>query len=288
MMVGSYMDESFDRKQAGVFSVGGILARGIPLFDLDRRWEQLRKRPDIGIKYFKASECQSGKGEFAKFVADPNNITPKERTILDSISHEFLDLIAHPVPFDDDAHLCVQGVGVVQSEFYDVIRDPNAKAILGNSPYRLAYDLAMIQCAWAMKELGGGEEGWEVSFICDEDAEHSPMAAEAFRNLRSTNPNASKYMATFSSVDDKKCEPLQAADAAIFEIRRAFNLSLGLWNGELRKQFNVLADAHAMFLMTHTKKEQLLHIVANHKPGEPFKLDTIMEMHLDEDIKISL
>jgi len=54
MIIGSYMDESFDSKQSGVFVVGGLLGQGVPFFELERRWEALRKRPDIDIQYFKA------------------------------------------------------------------------------------------------------------------------------------------------------------------------------------------------------------------------------------------
>jgi hypothetical protein len=245
----------------------------------------LLKRPDIDIKYFKASECTLGIGQFAKFVADPNNITSDERAKLDSISREFLNLIAHPVPFDSKSYICVHGIGVVQDEFYDVIKNKKARAILGASPYRLAYDLAMIQCAWAMKQLG--DRYW-VAFVCDKDKEHTPFAGEAYSNLKETNPVAAAYMGSFDSDDDKHCEQLQAADAAVYEVRRALNLSLKMWEGELRKQFNILAAAHSMFIITHTRRDQLLHIVNTHKPGEPFKLDTLMEMHQEEDIRIIL
>jgi hypothetical protein len=284
MMIGSYMDESFDLKQSGIFAVGGILGKGVPIFELERGWERLLQRPDINIKYFKASECQNGRGEFAKFVADPKNITTDERSTLDSISHEFLRLICHPVPFDDRHFLCLQGTGIIQEDFYDVIKDANARAILGKSPYRLAYDLAMIQCAWAMKELGDGKPGYCVSFVCDEHEEHSPLAGEAYRNLKETNPNAAEYMCSFSSSDEKKCSPIQAADAAVFEVRRALNLALKHWPGELRKQFHLLAEDRAVFLVTHTSREQLEWIVANHKPGEPFKLDELMNRQLGENI----
>lgn len=284
-MIVSYMDESYDPMPSGVFAVGGLLGRGVPFFELERRWENLRKRPDIGIECFKASECEHGTGQFAKFVVDSRAITPAERSKLDSISQEFLSLIAHPVPFDDTTYICVQGVGVVQDDFYDVIKDANARAILGDNPYRLAYDFAMIQCAWAMKELG---QSYCVSFVCDEHEKYSPYAYEAYRNLKATNPNAAEYMTTFSSEDDKKCEPLQAADAAIFEVRRALQLALGQWKGKLRDQFSILSNARSVFLITHTRKEQLLHIVANHKAGEPYKLDTLMELQLDQDVKITI
>lgn len=287
-MIASYMDESFDMRNQGVFVVGGFLGRGVPIFELERNWEKLRRRPDIDIQYFKASECERGRGQFAKFVADPKNITPPERSKLDSISHEFLNLIVNPVPFDDKSYLCIQGVGVVQQDFYDVIKDANARAILGDSPYRLAYDFAMIQCAWAMKELEKSIKREYVSFVCDEDEVHSPLANEAYRNLKKTNPTAAEYMATFGTADEKKCEPLQAADAAVFEVRRALNLSLGQWKGNLRKQFNILADAKTMFLITHSNKAQLLHIVKDHKPDEPFKLDALMELQLNENIRIKI
>ena len=294
------MDESVDTDKQGVFAVGGFLGRGIPIFELERNWEKLRKRQDIDIKYFKASECKSGTGQFRKFVADPKNVTPVERARLDALSHEFLSLIINPVPFDSRSFLCIHGVGVVQQDFYDVIKDTNARAILGGSPYRLAYDFAMVQCAWAMQELETEVQTKKlrtmdtspsreyVSFVCDEDEEHSALAKDAYLNLKSSNPMAAQYMATFDSVDDKKCEPLQAADAAVFEVRRALNLALGLWPGALRKQFNLLADANVVFLITHTSKDQLLHVVNEHKPGEPFKLDALMEMQVSENIRFKI
>jgi hypothetical protein len=293
------MDESFDPKGKGIFAVGGILGRGVPLFELERRWQKLLDRADIGLKYFKASECERGNKQFAKFLANPKNISPSERAKLDSISHEFLDLIIHPVAFDDRSYLCIQGVGVVQEDFYEVIKDDNARAILGDSPYRLAYDFAMIQCAWAMKELEKNLKADKqktmdtsssrnpVSFVCDEDEEHSHLAPEAYRNLKKTNTQAAEYMATFSSAKDTDCGTLQAADAAVFEMRRALNLALKQWPGAVRRQFNLLADANVMFLVTHSNKEQLLHIVQTHKPGEPFRLDALMEMDVNESIKLS-
>jgi|SRR2546422_3445290 len=50
----SYMDESCDDPGTGVFVVGGLLARGVQSFELERKWESLRKHPDIDIAYFKA------------------------------------------------------------------------------------------------------------------------------------------------------------------------------------------------------------------------------------------
>jgi hypothetical protein len=283
VLIGSYMDESFDARPKGVYAVGGILGRGAAIFELERRWEKLRKRPDIDIEYFKASECERGKGQFAKFCAIPEKPTPKEKKKLDSMSHEFLDLIADVAPFDDRKYLCIHAVGVIQKDFYEVIKDPKAKAILGPSPFRLAYDFALIQCAWTMKQLG---KEFGVSFVCDADQEHASVVGPDFIKLQESNPKAAEYMLTFSTLDEKKCEPLQAADAAVYEVRRALNISLKQWTGPLRKQFSALSDARVMFLISHATKEQLLQIVSTHKPGEPFRLDALMEMKPpDENIR---
>ena len=185
------------------------------------------------------------------------------------------------MPWEDTSYLTATGIGIVQEDFYDVIKDNYARSILGNSPYRFAYDLAMIQCAWSMKELGTGDH---VSFICDECEEHSSLAYEAYLNLKNTNPNAAKYMGTYSSEDEKKCDSLQAADAVIFEIRRVLNLALRQRKGALRKQFSILAGAKNVFIIQHAKREHLLNIVATHEPGEPFKLDEIMDQRFTENI----
>jgi hypothetical protein len=286
MLIGSYMDESFDKQPTGVYAVGGVLARCVPIFELERKWEKLRTRPDINITYFKASECERGFGEFAKFCAFPKQPTATEKAKLESISHEFLNLIADVAPMDGgQKYICVHGVGVVQSDFYDVIKDPKAKAVLGPSPFRLAYDFALMQCAWAMKEVG---PDYCVSFTCDEDQEHHEVVGDAYTKLKNANPRAAKYMNSFSTADEKKCQVLQAADAAVYEVRRALNASLKHWEDPLRKQFSILSEARAMFLITHTKREQLEYIVASHKPGEPFKLDALMDMQPEENIKLPI
>jgi hypothetical protein len=280
MMICSYMDESVDKGPTGVYAVGGILARGVAIFELERKWERLRKRPDIDIEFFKASECERGFGQFSRFCATPKSPTAAEKAKLESISKEFLGLIADVAPYDGQGYICIHGVGVVQSEFYDVITDSQAKAVLGPSPFRLAHDFALVQCAWAMKQLG---PAYNVSFVCDEDQEHSNVVEAAYEELKTANPIAAEYMNTFSTADEKKCEPLQAADAAVYEVRRALNGSLKHWYDPLRSQFSVLADARAMFLITHTTRAQLEHIVTTHSPGEPFKLDALMEAQPPEE-----
>jgi hypothetical protein len=281
----SFMDESFDPKHKGkyrgYFTVGGFMGRGIAVFELERRWEKLLEKH--GLLYFKASECANGWGQFSKFVSDSKKITPDERAVLDSISFEFIDLIAHPIVLDDTPYLACYGGGIIQDEFYDVIRDDYARSVLGDSPYRLAYDFAFILGAWMMKQLG---EGWGACFVCDEHEVYSPLAPEAYRHLKETNPEAAQYMLSFTSMDEKKCAPVQAADAVVYEVRRALNFKGGCaeLSGTLRKQFQLLSDVHGMAYVGYANKKQLEWIVANHKPGEPFKLDDLMKLEIGDNI----
>jgi hypothetical protein len=282
VMYGCYLDESFDMKQSGFYAVGGFIAKGLPTFELERSWEKCLKRH--GLNYYKASECESGKGQFAKFVAAPISITAVERKLLDSISQEFCQIIGLPVEYDPRNFLALFGVGVVQTDFYDVIKNPAALAILGKSPYRLAYDMAMVQAAWAMKELGDGEPIHCVSFVCDEDEEHIDTAPISYRSLKQANPVAAQYMCTFSTADEKQCAPLQAADLVIYEIRKVLKYHKKDYETKLRQQFGMFADSRIMFYVGHTERVQLEWIVANHKPGEPFKVDELMKLEITENI----
>lgn len=282
-MIGCYLDESIDPKKVGVFAVGGMLSRGRPMFGLEARWEALRKRPDINIEYFKASECQSGKKQFRKFVNDPDNITIAERSTLDSIWSEFLDILV------GDDHDCgiVFGIGVVQEDFYEVIKDPQARSILGDSPYWFAYQSAMIEAAFAMKTLNTGDA---VAFVCDEDEEHSPIAHDVYMAVKKKNPNAARYMGSFSTASDHVCEPLQAADAAVYEVRRSLHTSLGKWKNVLKQdairwQFRKLTDRRRVWMIQYADKKFLEEVVKENVPNEPLNLDHFLNQEFNEDIR---
>jgi hypothetical protein len=47
MMIGSYMDESFDKQPSGIFAVRGFLGKGLPIFELERGWEKVLKREGL-------------------------------------------------------------------------------------------------------------------------------------------------------------------------------------------------------------------------------------------------
>src|SRR5262249_6238927 len=124
---------------------------------------------------------------------------------------------------------------------------------------------------------------------CDEVEQYSHLAPEAYANLKRTNPEAEAYMATYSSADEKECEPLQAADAVVYEMRRYLQLSLGQRMGSVRQQFKLLYDAEAVGMIADVRKENLLNIVSKTKAGEPFTFDVLMDLgFLENDIPLKL
>ena len=278
-MIGCFLDESFDPKEQGIFAVGGILGRGRPIFQLDCKWKALRERPDIAIEYFKASECQAGTGQFRKFVCDPKSITDAERAELDGIWKEFLTVMGG----DYCEHSIIYGIAIIQEDFYEVVKDPNARAILGEDPYWFAYQAAMIEAAFAIKHIGGDY----AAYICDEDQKHSPLAQKAYDDLKKKNPNSAKYMGSFTSMSDLMSGSLQAADAAIYEVRRVLHTTLGRWkqwNGDLRWQFRQLRDQKMMWLIKYAHKKDLEALVAENTPGKPLNLDHWLGQEFTEDV----
>lgn len=285
--IGAYLDESVDPKPKGIFAVGGIVGRGIATFDLDRRWEALLQRPDIDIEYFKASECELGTKQFRKFVKEDRNPTPEEYKRLQAISHEFISLFSNE-------RVVAFGIGVIQPDFYDVIQDDYARSILGDDPFQLAYDLAIVQCAWMMKHIEKSKtakaQPWQkvnrdyVSILRDEDQRYAPFALARYLNLKDKNPEAAKYLGTHSIGDDKKLCILQAADAAVYEVRRALHIAHKQKKEPLRGQFNIFRNSSRMAIIQTATKQNLLNTVKLHKPGEPFDLTDIMETEFNENI----
>ncbi|MHB8486055.1 MAG: DUF3800 domain-containing protein [Candidatus Acidiferrales bacterium] len=284
----SYLDESFDSGKAGLFAVGGIIAQGVGLFELDRKWKNLCEKYDIA--YFKASECEYGRGQFTKFVTTAGEPTDREKEKLREISLDFVGLIA------DEMGVVGHGITIDQEEFYRVLsKNPAAKAVLRDDPYRLGYDLAMVQCAWIMKEIqldfsetspfGTRIKHPHVSFVCDEHEQYGPLASAAYQELKTKNPEAGQYMATFESADDKELPVLQAADAVAYTVRRSSKVGLGFLKTGFSREFELLEKTHKLGLIQHANKENLENAVKIQKPGESFNLSDIMENVFHADIK---
>src|ERR1700730_15779585 len=82
-----------------------------------------------------------------------------------------------------------------------------------------------------------------VSILRDDHQRYAPLAQARYLNLKDKNPEADKYLATHSIGDDKKICTLQAADAAIYEIRRALHIAQKQKREPLRGQFDIFRNS---------------------------------------------
>jgi len=286
-LLAAYLDESVDAKfPQRSYVVGSVIGAYPVAYELGRRWGRLLER--VGIAHFKASDCYRGRGEFARFVATPGEPTLQEQVRLDAIGLEFTTLIASPA---SEANRCIaQSVTVDQADFRNlVMQNPIAKHVLGPDPYRLAYALAMILCAWTVNELKGISKPAQnqlVTIMCDSHTAHSDQALGAYQGLLAANPEASHHLGSYSMLDDKSCPQLQAADLIAFERRHAQAADLEGRTDRLREAFQLLIANHVVHIMTRAAREQLENIVRTHNPGEPYTLADVMAMRYEGDIAL--
>lgn len=125
-----------------------------------------------------------------------------------------------------------------------------------------------------------------VSILRDEHQRYAPLSQARYLNLKTQNPEAAKYLGAHSIDDDKKIFTLQAADAAIYEVRRALHIAHKQRREPLRGQFNIFRNSNRMAIIQTATKQNLLNTVKLHKPGEPFDLSDIMETEFNENIRI--
>jgi hypothetical protein len=92
--VAGYYDESDDSERG--YSVAGFLGHQHDCVHLELAWRE-RILNKYGLRYFKASELNAGRGEFVKFRDDPTAVDAKfskrEKTLFDQIKIESINLI---------------------------------------------------------------------------------------------------------------------------------------------------------------------------------------------------
>src|SRR5438874_1980831 len=93
-MFSGHFDESSDERNRFVFTIAGYVGHLGEALDLHWRWEELLKSE--GLPYFKASECESGFGAFAKYRNDPQRVkaplTVPEKERLTEVKKKFVSL----------------------------------------------------------------------------------------------------------------------------------------------------------------------------------------------------
>jgi hypothetical protein len=175
------------------------------------------------LKYYKASECENGLGEFAQYRDDPSNrkseLKPNERARLREIKTQFVDAICK---HHDD----LQGYGAaINTKDFDriVAEDPVARKIFLTKPYYIAAQLCLVAAAMPVREANtrrSANHRIELRPIFDSNEECSGIAKQVFENFRKKNPRASEVLLPPAFGDDVATTPLQVADMLAYEVRK--------------------------------------------------------------------
>lgn len=218
VLCSSYFDESDERPG---FAIAGYSAAIGSWEHLDDRWHELLKR--WNLKYFKASECENGLGEFAQYrddlTAPKSPLKPHERERLRKVKLDFIDAICQH-------HHALHGYGVaiITEEFDKIIaEDPKAPIVLLDKPYYIGIQLCLVAAATLVRDVNTRRSlrnkirvlpvfGWHE--------EYSGMAETVFNNFAMWNPRSAGVLLIPQCDDDRTNSWLQVADTLAYEIQK--------------------------------------------------------------------
>jgi len=143
-----YFDESDDNERA--YSVAGFLGHQKDCVYLQWEWEKRILEP-YKLKYFKASELNSGKGQFAQHRDNPKGnldakFSRREKELFDRIKTESIDVFLEFLLIGIGAVVMLPDYRRLSEEF------KTANKLLPD-PYFLCSQLVMMESGFIMDEI---------------------------------------------------------------------------------------------------------------------------------------
>lgn len=213
-----YYDESDDNERA--YAVAGFIGHQLDLVHLDWAWrEKLLDR--YGLKYFKASELNSGTGEFAQFRDDPSNLqarfSPREKALFDEIKVASINVI---LEFD-----MILGLGavVLLPDYYRICEEYKRAGKIINLPYFFASQIIMVESGFVMHHINSTLDGpahGGLRPVFDSHKQYSARAKQMYYEFARKNPISSSCLLPPYYENDQEYLVLQAADNLAYECRR--------------------------------------------------------------------
>jgi hypothetical protein len=197
-----YIDDSADKRQLVAVVAGAIVAKHGEWTKFRTAWK--RELTSWGIDYFKSSEYYSLSGQFERFRDKAKYPAPlgrgQARKIFDA-----LEAVINRFP----TFRALINIVPIQTYREFLANVPTAAEKLPPDPFSLALQSTVMECAFFVKERI--RNGNCIGFVSD-DGPHSAVYAEAYSNFKLKNPNVAAMMRGMAHLDDKKVQPLQAAD----------------------------------------------------------------------------
>lgn len=214
-----YFDESDDCERG--YSVAGFIAHQHDCVHFDFVWEKkiLRK---YDLEYFKASELNCGKGQFAKFRDDPNDLdkkfSPREKALLDQIKVDSIDAI---LEFKD--LFIGLGVSLMLPDYHRLAEEYKVHGKIIPAPYFFCAQLIMVQSGFIMSRLNYSSSENQQAFlrpVFDSHEQYSGRAKMMFDEFCTKNPITSSSLLPPHYESEQQYLMLQAADNFAYECRR--------------------------------------------------------------------
>jgi len=199
-MLKAFVDDSGSGGDSRCFVLAGYVSTVDKWDAFDALWiDALNTHPRIG--YFKASEAESLKGQFAGFTEQTKN------TKIDIL----IDVIRRCAEWPVCARLR-------QSDYDDLVRGRVPKR--WDSPYYFLFQILIGSCV-TLERFHGDSEPME--FVFDSSERFDKMS----HNLVKTFYNREFFRGVINVTyrDDKKVPPLQAADLYAWQTRRAYSVT---------------------------------------------------------------
>lgn len=213
-----YYDESDDNEKA--YAVAGFIGHQHDCVHFDLAWRE-RILNKYGIKYFKASELNSGTGEFARFRDNPKELTARfserEKALFNQIKIETIDLI---VEFDT-----LVGIGAVLllPDYHRLVGEYASIGKMLLAPYHFCANTMMMESGFIMQKLNASSRPLQYGLlrpVFDSHEQYSGRTKQMFDEFRRNNPITSEFLLPPIYESDQDYLMLQAADNLAYESRR--------------------------------------------------------------------
>jgi hypothetical protein len=258
MVYHCFLDDSKDQNQSKLMISAGFFGTREQWGSFRLGWSRVLAKH--GLNYFKSSEYNSLKEEFAKFRTDAYP-KPTGREAAQSIRSELQQVLR--------GHPGIRGVGVtvLLEEYKRTMDRPEAAGMLYTNPYHAALVSVMFETVKIIRRLPGRNM---VAFVHD-GGNDFPELYTIYNAFRKANPRTAKFIGGFAPLDDKLHPPLQMADmVANYTLQLGCealaNNSLKAHLKEMRANINLLGLWTEHYILSALKHELT-------RKGRPIPID---------------
>jgi hypothetical protein len=246
-----FADESSDKRQQGLLTVGGFMGLPESFSEAEKQWTALLKSK--GISYFRAYEAELLDGQFGSLRLQ---LEPRAaRAFEEGIRFDLGRIIW-------EQHLGGIAVSLHLPGFYKVLDEhSDAASCFGTTDAAIwACGRFITECIERVNSDLPQSEGVALSFTFDCHPKWE-AAERAYKRVGSLPRYASRFGAV-THADDKRMPALQMADLCAYEARHLTMQRMG-WGGGERIEFTCMDRRDAFYAFVVIREEELLEDLQN-------------------------